>query len=90
MYDEVAVVLEKAPSIISDLQKYQGAGEQIREVTLFLLTRTKIVYQIQGLSCYVFSRCQYTVFGVVCYNNNNMFITRFKDKQQENCHLVIN
>ena len=32
VYDEVAVVLERAPSIIADLQKYQGAGEQIREV----------------------------------------------------------
>jgi len=32
VYDEVAVVLEKAPNIIADMQKYQGAGEQIREV----------------------------------------------------------
>lgn len=44
MYDEVAVILEKAPSIIADLQQYQGAGEQIREVS-FLLMRTNIVNQ---------------------------------------------
>lgn len=42
VYDEVAVVLERAPNIISDLQNYQGAGKQIREVIcLFLLMRTK-------------------------------------------------
>ena len=32
VYDKVAVLLERAPNIIEDLQKYQGAGEQIREV----------------------------------------------------------
>lgn len=31
VYDKVAVILERAPNIISDLQSYQGAGEQIRE-----------------------------------------------------------
>ena len=37
VYDDVAVVLERAPNIISDLQNYQGAGEQIREVNMFIL-----------------------------------------------------
>lgn len=63
MYDEVAVILERAPSIITDLQNYQGAGEQIREVfRVFLLMRTKVVYDKRKVVYNVVELC----LGIVC------------------------